>query len=83
MPKAIETTKLRNNLASAISEVNSRKDFMIITKGGQPVAGLVDLDVLEDIEALGSKEFIKSIREAKKEINRGEFYTHDQVFGDL
>jgi len=83
MPKIIESTKLRNNLASAISEVNEKKDFLIITRGGKPVAGLVDLDTLEDLEALGSKEFINSIKEAKEQIKKGEYYTHEQVFGDL
>lgn len=83
MPKVIESTKLRNNLASAISEVNEKKDFLIITRGGKPIAGLVDLDTLEDLEALGSKEFINSIKEAKAQIKKGEFYTHEQVFGDL
>jgi len=83
MPKAIETTKLRNNLASAIAEVNKKKDFMVITKKGEPVAGIVDLDLLEDIEASKSKAFIKSIKEAHEQIKNGEFYTHEEVFGDL
>lgn len=83
MPKAIETTKLRNNLASAIAEVNKKKDFMVITKKGEPVAGIVDLDLLEDIEASKSKAFIKSIKEAREQIKRGEFYTHEEVFDDL
>lgn len=83
MPKAVETTKLRNNLASAIAEVNKKKDFMIITRNGEPVAGIVDLDLLEDIEAAKSKNFIKSIKESREQFKRGEFYTHEEVFGDL
>lgn len=83
MPKAVETTKLRNNLASVIAEVNKKKDFMVITRKGEPVAGIVDLDLLEDIEATNSKNFIKSIKEAREQIKRGEVYTHEEVFGDL
>ena len=83
MPKAVETTKLRNNLASVIAEVNKKKDFMVITRKGKPVAGIVDLDLLEDIEATNSKNFIKSIKEAREQIKRGEVYTHEEVFGDL
>ncbi len=83
MPKVVETTKLRNNLASAIKEVNKSKDFMVITKNGKPVAGIVDLDILEDIEALKSKNFVRSIKEAREQFKRGEFYTHEEVFGDL
>ena len=83
MPKVIETTKLRNNLASAIAEVNKKKDFMVITRKGEPVAGIVDLDLLEDIEAAKSKNFIKSMKEAREQIKRGEVYTHEEVFGDL
>ena len=83
MPKSIETTKLRNNLASAIADVNKKKDFLIVTKSGKPVAGLVNLDLLEDIEAANSPAFIKSIKEAREQVKRGEFYTHEEVFGDL
>ncbi|OGY28740.1 MAG: hypothetical protein A3A61_00870 [Candidatus Woykebacteria bacterium RIFCSPLOWO2_01_FULL_43_14] len=83
MPKAVETTKLRNNLASAISEVNKKKDFLIVTKNGEPVAGLVNLDLLEDIEAANSKAFLDSIKEAREQMKKGEFYTHEEVFGDI
>lgn len=83
MPKAIETTKLRNHLADAIRQINKSKDFMVITRKGEPVAGIVDLDLLEDIEASKSKAFIKSIKEAREQIKRGEIYTHEEVFGDL
>lgn len=56
---------------------------MVITRKGEPVAGIVDLDLLEDIEASKSKAFIKSIKEAREQIKRGEIYTHEEVFGDL
>ena len=83
MPKSVETTKLRNNLAAAIKEVNKNKDFLIITRKGEPVAGIVDLDLLEDIEAVNSKNFIKSVKDAREQLKKGEFYTHEEVFGDL
>ena len=83
MPKSIESTKLRNNLSSAISEINEKKDFLIVTKNGEPVAGVVNLDLLEDIEAANSKAFIKSIKEAREQVKRGEVYTHEEVFGDI
>ena len=83
MPKSIETTKLRNNLAAAIAEVNEKKDFLIVTRKGEPVAGIVDLDLLEDIEASKSKSFIESIKEARKQFKKGEFYTHEEIFGDI
>lgn len=83
MPKSIETTKLRSNLAAAIREVNERNDFLVVTKKGEPVAGIIDLDTLEDLEASRSKAFIKSIKEARSQIKRGEFYTHEEVFGDI
>ena len=83
MPKSIETTKLRNNLAAAISEVNKKQDYLIVTKNGEPVAGVVNLDLLEDIEAANSPAFIKSIKEAREQVKRGDVYTHEEVFGDI
>jgi len=56
---------------------------MIITRKGEPVAGIIDLDLLEDVEASKSKVFIESIKEAREQIKRGEFYTHEEVFGDI
>jgi prevent-host-death family protein len=82
MPKVIETTKLRTHLASALGEVTS-EEFFIVTKNGEPVAGIVSLDTLEDIEALKSKAFIESIKKAREEFKKGEFYTHEQAFGDI
>lgn len=83
MPKSIESTKLRNNLSSAIAEINEKKDFLIVTKNGEPVAGVVNLDLLEDIEAANSPAFIRSIKEAREQVKRGEVYTHEEVFGDI
>lgn len=83
MPKSIESTKLRNNLSAAIDEVNKKKDFLIVTKNGEPVAGVVNLDLLEDIEAANSSSFIASIKEAREQVKRGEVYTHEEVFGDI
>lgn len=42
---------VRQNLGELLNEVQYRKDTVIITKAGRPVAAIVDLDRLKDLQA--------------------------------
>ncbi len=44
--------KLRQNLGQLLSEVEYRQDSVLITKGGKPVAALVDVGLFQKIRAL-------------------------------
>lgn len=80
---SVPIATLRNNLADVIEEVISKKTTMIITKKGKALAGIVDLDLLEDLEALNSQKYIKSIKKARGDYKKGRVFTHEEVFGEL
>lgn len=79
----ISTTILRNNLADALEEIAKKKDYLLVVKKGKPQAALVNLDLFEDLLALGNKKYIETIRKARQEYKKGDFFTHDQVFGEI
>lgn len=79
----ITTTVLRNNLADSLKEVTSKKDYLLVAKKGKITSALVNIDLFEDLLALVNKNYVKSIKKARKEYKSGDFFSHDQVFGDL
>lgn len=78
----ITTTILRNNLADALKEVKN-KDYLLVAKKGKITSALVNIDLFEDLLALVNKKYVKSIQKARKEYKNGDFFSHDQVFGNI
>ncbi len=83
MLKVVETTTLRNNLAHVIQEISSKKDYLLITKNNKPISAIVNLDFFEDLLALSSKEYLKSIRRAREDYKHGKVFSHEEVFGKI
>jgi len=79
----INTTTLRNNLASTINEVAEDKKFMLIGNRNTVKTVLVDVDLFEDLLEANNKEYLASIKKARKEMEKGEYYTFEQIFGKL
>ena len=79
----INTTVLRNNLADSLKNVTDKKDYLLVAKKGKITSAIVNIDLFEDLLALANKDYIKTIRKARKEYEAGDFFTHDQVFGDV
>ena len=79
----ITTTILRNNLADTINEVTNKKDYLLVAKKGKVISALVNIDLFEDLLALVNKNYVESIKKARKDYQAGDFFTHDQVFGNI
>lgn len=79
----VSTTILRNNLADVLKSVAKDKDYLLISKKGKPVSALVNLDFFEDLLALTSKKYLKSIEEARADYKQGRVFTMDEVFGEI
>lgn len=79
----VSTTVLRNNLADALKKVARKKDYLLVAKKGKITSALVDIDLFEDLLDLANKEFKASIKKARKEYEKGDVFTHEQVFGDI
>ncbi len=79
----ITTSILRNHLADSLNEVSGKRDYLLLTRKGRITSALVNIDLFEDLMALKDKKYVDSIRKARAEYRSGEYFTHDDVFGDL
>lgn len=78
----VTTTTLRNNFAESLKEV-LKKDYLLVAKRGKIVSALVNIDLFEDLLAIKNKKYLASIKKAREEYQRGEVFTHEQVFGEI
>lgn len=77
--KTISASDLRSNLSDALEAVN-KDEILIVTRRGKKERAIVDLDKLEDLLAASDPEYLQTIRDARKS---QEYFSHDEVFGDL
>jgi len=78
----ITTTTLRNNLADALAET-AKKKYLLVAKKGKITSALVNIDLFEDLLALVNKKYLATIQKAREEYQKGEIFTHEQVFGEV
>jgi hypothetical protein len=83
MAKVVKAAALRNHLADALREVETREKFLLISRNEEIVSALVDIDFFEDLLAKNSRDYVKSVREARKQHEKGDVFTHAEVFGKL
>lgn len=83
MAKEVTVSTLRQNLADALKAVEKGKDYMIVTKRGKVVSALVSPDLFEDLLALSSPKYLKSIKKAREDYKKGRVKTFEEVFGKL
>ncbi len=79
----INATVLRNNLSDAVREVEKKRDYLLVARRGKIGTALVDIDFFEDLLAATNKKYLKSIKKARLEYEKGDTRTHQEVFGEL
>ena len=79
----IQTATLRENLAQIIDTLSEEKGFLVITRKGKPVSALVNIDTFEELLAKNSPTYLKDIKEARREYKKGNFLTHQKLFGEV
>lgn len=84
MSKVVSSSTLRNHLADVLKEIAQKKqDYLLVTKKGKLASAIVDIDFFEDLLALASPKYLKSIQEARKDYEEGRVFNHEDVFGEL
>jgi len=83
MLETVNFTTLRNHLADVLNEIYLKKHFILITKRNKTTGAIVNLDFFEDLLALGSKKYLKSIQQARKDYKNGKVFTHQEIFGKI
>ena len=71
MMKETPAVTLRQNLGELLNEVQYRKDTVVITRDGKPVAALVDMQLFEKIHAFREdfEQLLKELRQAYKGVD--------------
>jgi prevent-host-death family protein len=77
--KTISASDLRSNLSDALDTVNE-DDILIVTRRGKKERAIIDLDKLEDLLAASDPVYLQTIKEARES---KEYFSHDEVFGNL
>ena len=77
--KTVSASDLRTNLADALDTVVN-EDILIVTRRGKKEKAIIDLDRLEDLLAISDPAYLKTIQAAR---NSKEYFSHEEVFGDL
>jgi prevent-host-death family protein len=78
----VSSTKLRSNLAEALKMVKKGK-YLLVTQKGKISKAIIDIDDLEDLLELGDKKYLASVKESREQYKRGEYYTMEEVFGNI
>lgn len=80
--KIIAASKLRGNLSDSLDAIE-KDDVLIITRRGKSERAVIDIDMLEDLLAASDPEYLKDIQRSRQQIDGGEVYSLDEVFGNL
>jgi len=73
--------KVRQNLGELLNGVQYRRDSVVVTKGGKPVAALVDVDLFGRIRLL-DKEFDRLTAELAKSFEDVDPETASKEIGE-
>ena len=71
MVHRIAITKARINLGQLVKRVHLNKEYFILEKDGIPVAGIIDVDGLEDYLELQNPEVHRQIEKSNEDIRAG------------
>ncbi len=77
--KTLTVSELRGNLADSLDSIEN-DEVLIVTRRGKKERAIIDLDKLEDLLAVTNPEYLKTIQQAR---NSKEYFSHDEVFGDI
>ena len=83
MSKIVQSSNLRNHLADVLDSLSSKQKYFLIARNQEIDAAIVDIDFFEELLAYLSPEYRKSIRDARRNFDKGETYSHEEVFGKL
>lgn len=87
MSKTVPIRELRSELSQVIAQVADLREHVVITRHGRPAAVLVPVDEYEALEEtaeiLSDSETMAAIEEGRREVERGEVVTLDELRQEL
>ena len=76
-------TKARINLGAVVRRVHLNKEYIILEKGGIPVAGIMDADELEDYLEVHDPKVQRFIRKSHEEYLAGKGRPAEELLAEL
>jgi prevent-host-death family protein len=80
--KTIAAAKFRNNFSSTLDAIGD-DDVLIVTRRGKKERVVIDIDKFEDLLAANNPKYLKEIEKSRQQFKDGEFFTMEEVFGNL
>jgi hypothetical protein len=76
-------TKARINLGALVRGVHVRGDVVVLEKDGIPMAGVVDIDTLEDILEINDPKMQRQIRASMRDYRAGRARPLTELIAEL
>lgn len=83
MVHRIPITKARINLGQLVKRVHVNKEYFILEKDGIPVAGIMDVDELEDYLELQDPKIREHIHKSNEEYLAGKSRPAEEFLAEL
>ncbi|MCW5700053.1 MAG: type II toxin-antitoxin system Phd/YefM family antitoxin [Rhodospirillales bacterium] len=83
MIRHLALTKARTNLGEVVERVHRNKEYVILEKGGLPVAAMMDIDEFEDYLELHDPEVEEHVRTSSEEFGVGESRAAGELVREL
>ncbi len=87
MAKTVPVREFRTNLSELLSDVADRRDHVLVTRNGKPVAALVPIDEYEALEEtaeiLSDSVTLTQIQTGLKELAQGDSVTLEDLRREL
>ncbi len=83
MVRHLPITKARINLGDVVKRVHRDKEYIVLEKGGLPVAAIMDIDEFEDYLELQDPQVSRIIVEGTKEYLAGKSRPAEDLLAEL
>jgi antitoxin YefM len=87
VPKVVPVRELRSRLSEVLSEVADRRDHVLVTRNGRPVAALVPVDEYEALEEtaeiLSDASTIEAIDAGLADLQSGDTVSLEDLRAEL
>jgi prevent-host-death family protein len=87
MAKTVPSREFRSNLSALLGAVADRREHVIVTRNGRPVAALVPIDEYEALEEtaelLSDPDTVAAIDEGVADLARGEVVALEDVVREM
>ncbi len=73
-------SEVRGKLPELIKKISAAGKHLIITRNGKPEAVLISPEEVETLEIKADQNLLRSILRAEEDIQKGNLYSHYDVF---